>query len=225
MLKKLVLFACLLWSTGADAVGFSQKMEVEIGVFDAAAITLDYNEGGGRYDIKAAVATANLFDTLYPFFGQYQSVGKVLKNGELQPEEYKTSNKTRSHMRRKNVYYDLQTVFAELIKKFRAKKSCAMVREVFDRKKHYKVIIKDTGRENRLFEGLNRTENAYKCSIYIENLKNNNDNILWDVSAEKPIKVWIGYDEKVKMPYLLEIKIDSTPLGELKVTPRTLDFK
>lgn len=257
MLKKLVLFVCLLWSTGADAVGFSQKMEVEIGVFDAAAITLDYNEGGGRYDIKAAVATANLFDTLYPFSGQYQSVGKVLKNGELQPEEYKTSNKTRSHMRRKNVYYDkkgkayksvsakderekthlldnvpqtadaadLQTVFAELIKKFRAKKSCAMVREVFDRKKHYKVIIKDTGRENRLFEGLNRTENAYKCSIYIENLKNNNDNILWDVSAEKPIKVWIGYDEQVKMPYLLEIKIDSTPLGELKVTPRTLDFK
>ncbi len=257
MLKISVLSAMMFWSVAAEAAGFAQKMDVEIGVFDAAAITLEYNEGGGRYDIKAAVATANLFDTLYPFSGQYQSVGKVLKNGELLPEEYKTSNKTRSHTRRKNVYYDkkgkayksvsakderekvrlldnvpptadaadLQTVYAELVKNFRAKRSCALVREVFDRKKHYKVIIKDIGRENRRFEGLNRTENAYQCSIYIENLKNNNDNILWDVSAEKPIKVWIGYDDKAKMPYLLQIKIDSTPLGELKVTPRTLDFK
>ena len=91
---------------------------------------------------------------------------------------------------------DLQTVFAELIKKFRAKKSCAMVREVFDRKKHYKVIIKDTGRENRLFEGLNRTENAYKCSIYIENLKNNNDNI--DKSLEDYISDMILKRNKAK---------------------------
>lgn len=257
MLKKLVLFACLFWSTGADAGGFTQKMDVEIGVFDAAGITLDYSEKSGRYDINATVTTANLFDTLYPFKGKYQSVGKVLKNGELQPEEYRTSNKTRSHIRRKNVYYDqsgkayksvsakderektylldnvpltadaadLQTVFAELIKNFAAKKRCALVREVFDRKKHYKVIIKDVRREKRHFEGLNRQENAYQCSIYIENLKNNNDNILWDVSADKPIKVWIGYDEKAKMPFLLEIKIDSTPLGELKVSPRTLEFK
>jgi len=253
--KKIVLFAVLFCPVSVWAAGFSQKMDVKIGVFDAAEISLVYEENASRYDIKATVKTANLFDTLYPFSGHYQSVGKVLKNGELQPVEYKTSNKTRSHTRRKNVYYDskgkvyksvsakderektylldnvpltadaadLQTVFAELIKNFVVKKRCALVREVFDRKKHYKVIIKDAGQE--LFDLGERTENSYKCSIYIENLKNNNDNILWDVSAEKPIKVWIGFNETAQMPYLLEINIDSTPLGELRVLPKTLEFK
>lgn len=251
----MVLFAVCFWAVDVAALGFSQKMNVEIGVFDAAEITLDYEEKDGRYDIKATVKTANLFDTLYPFSGWYQSIGKVLENGELQPEEYITANKTRSHVRRKNVYYDnkgkayksvsakderekiykldnvpptadaadLQTVFAELIKNFAMKKRCALVREVFDRKKHYKVIIKDGGQER--FDLGEQTENAYKCSIFIENLKDNNDNILWEVSADKPINVWVGYDEKAKMPYLLQIKIDSTPLGELKVTPKTLELK
>ncbi len=257
LLKKIVLFVVLFWAADVWAVGLSQKMEVEIGVFDAAEITLDYAEHNGRYDIQAAVKTANLFNTLYPFIGKYQSVGKVLRGGELLPEEYITSNQTRSHKRRKNVFYDkkgkayksvsvkddkekirqitnvprsadaadLQTVFAELINNFRYAQSCRLTREIYDGKKHYKVIVQDVGQENRLFEGLNRTEKAYRCSIYIENLKNNNDNILWDVSADKPMSVWIGYDKPAKMPYLLEIKIDSTPLGELKVLPKTLEIK
>ncbi|MCM1323626.1 MAG: DUF3108 domain-containing protein [Acetobacter sp.] len=257
MFRKFVLFSVLFWSTEVYAESISQKMDVEIGVFDAAEITLDYEERDGRYDIRAMVKTANLFDTLYPFSGQYQSIGKVLKQCGILPQQYITSNKTRSHKRRKRLFYDdegkayksvsakdekekvrqitnvpqnadaadLQAVFAELIHNFRQKKSCALSREVYDGKKHYKVIVRDVQRANRLFEGLNRTENAYQCSIYIENLKNNNDNILWDVSADKPINVWIGYDEKAKMPYLLEIKIDSTPLGELKVSPKTLELK
>lgn len=257
MLKKLVLFIGLFWGVNAYAGGVSEELDVEIGVFDAATIKLEYDEHGGRYDIQTTVQTANLFDTLYPFKGKYQSVGKVLKNGDLVPEEYITSNKTRSHVRKKNVFYDkkgkayksvsskdgrekinlidnvpvtadaadLQTVLAEFVKSFSLQKRCALEREVYDRKKHYKVIFKDVKRENRYFEGLKREENAYLCSLYIENLKDNNDNILWDVSADKPISVWLSYDEKVKMPFLLEIKIDSTPLGELKVSPRTLEFK
>lgn len=255
MLKKIVLFAVLFWATDVGAAGFSQKMDVEIGVFDAAEIMLDYTEHNGRYDIQATVNTANLFNTLYPFVGKYQSIGKVLKKGGLLPEQYITSNQTRSHKRRKNVFYDnngkayksvsakddrektrqianvpqsadaadLQTVFAELINNFRQTQSCQLSREVYDGKKHYKVIVRDVGQE--LFELGERTENSYKCSIYIENLKNNNDNILWEVSADKPMNVWIGYNETAKMPYLLEIKIDSTPLGELKVLPKTLEIK
>lgn len=257
MRKILVLFLMLLNGSAVYAAGFSQKMDVEIGMFDAAEVQLNYMEEKGRFDIQATVKTANLFDTLYPFSGKYQSVGWIMKNKGLVPEQYRMSNKTRSHKRRKTIFYDLkgraymsvsakddnektreiknvpltanaadlQTVFAELIRTFGKTRSCALVREVYDGKKHYKVIIKDVGVENRLFEGLNKTENAHHCSIYIENLKNNNDNILWDVSADKPINVWIGYDIKAKMPYLLEIKIDSTPLGELKVSPKTLEFK
>lgn len=120
---------------------------------------------------------------------------------------------------------DLQTVFAGLIGSFRRTKSCALEREVYDGKKHYRVIARDEGTESRYFELPGRTENAYKCSIYIENLKDNNDNILWDVSAEKPIWLWIGVDAAANLPYVLEIGIDSTPLGALKVTPKTLEIK
>ena len=88
-----------------------------------------------------------------------------------------------------------------------------------------RVIARDEGTESRYFELPGRTENAYKCSIYIENLKDNNDNILWDVSAEKPIWLWIGVDAAADLPYVLEIRIDSTPLGALKVTPKTLEIK
>lgn len=56
-------------------------------------------------------------------------------------------------------------------------------------------------------------------------MKDNNDNILWDVSAEKPIWLWIGVDAAADLPYVLEIRIDSTPLGALKVTPKTLEIK
>lgn len=115
--------------------------------------------------------------------------------------------------------------FAGLIGSFRRTKSCATVREVYDGKKHYRVIARDEGTESRYFELPGRTENAYKCSIYIENLKDNNDNILWDVSAEKPIWLWIGVDAAADLPYVLEIRIDSTPLGALKVTPKTLEIK
>lgn len=118
---------------------------------------------------------------------------------------------------------DLQSVFAELIHNFRLTQQCALTREIYDGKKHYKVIVKDEGIESKFFR--DKMENTYQCLLYIENLKNNNDNILWDVSSDKPIKVWIGFDRIHKIPYLVEIKIDSTPLGELKVSPMTLEFK
>lgn len=120
---------------------------------------------------------------------------------------------------------DLQTIFAELIGNFNQTRSCALVREVYDGKKHYRVIAQDEGTENRYFDLLKRTENSYKCSLYIENLKDNNDNILWDVSAETPIYFWIGVEQISKLPYVLEIRIDSTPLGALKVVPTSLKIK
>lgn len=120
---------------------------------------------------------------------------------------------------------DLQTIFAELIGNFNQTRSCRLVREVYDGKKHYNVVAQDEGTENRYFSLLKRTENSYKCSMYIENLKDNNDNILWDVSAETPIYFWIGVEQNAKLPYVLEIRIDSTPLGALKVLPTSLKIK
>ena len=120
---------------------------------------------------------------------------------------------------------DLQSIFANLISNFDKTKNCEILREVYDGKKHYKVIAKNEGIETKYFDLIKKSEPAYKCSLYIENLKENNDNILWDVSADKPINLWIGIEERTKMPYVLEIRIDSTPLGAVQVTPSTLEIK
>ena len=193
----------------AEALSLTQKMDVEIGVFDAAEIKLTYQANIQQFNIGAEVNTANLFNTLYPFVGSYHSKGQLVEDKVL-PELYQTYTKTRHHVRTKKVLYnsqgvaykristkdkkqnekpivnvpktadaaDLQSVFADLLNKFQRTQSCNLTREVYDGKKHYKVIGKDVGRENRYFDWLKREENAYRCSIYIENLKDNNANIL-----------------------------------------------
>ena len=120
---------------------------------------------------------------------------------------------------------DLQTILAEMFKKVIDERNCELSKEVYDGKKHYRVVAKNEGVENRWFDFMRKNVNAYKCSLFIENLKENNDNILWDVSAETPINLWFDVDVKAKMPKILEIRIDSTPLGEIQVSPSNLWIK
>lgn len=120
---------------------------------------------------------------------------------------------------------DLQSVFADLIRVVQLTQKCEIIREIYDGKKHYKVVVTDGGKEQRYFEYLKKEDQGSLCLVYIENIKNNNDNILWEVSADKPIKLWIRQDKITKIPYVLEIGIDSTPLGALKVVPTAVDIK
>ena len=257
LLKKICLFfISMLWVNPSFAVELVQDMDVTIGLFDAAKVKLQYEEKENRFRIGAEVKTANFFDTLYPFIGEYASEGEISVY-KAKPYLYQTATTTRSHTRTKKIFYneqgvaykrvstkdkkknetainnvpptadaaDLQSVFAELIFRFQRKGDCQLQREIYDGKKHYKLIAESKGQEQRFFQWLNKKEKAELCSVYIENLKDNNDNILWDVSADKPIKLWLGRDEKTKMPFVMEIVIDSTPLGALKVTPTRLNIK
>ena len=256
-MKKIFLSVMIfLLSRGAWAMSLTQKMDVHIGVFDAAKVTLKYESNQNRFSIRADVTTANLFDTIYPFKASYQSMGHYL-NDKLIPEIYQTRSQSRNHVRTKKILYnkdgiaykkisskdnnvnqgpivgvsktadagDLQSVFAELIKNFAAVGHCNLTREIDDGKKHYKMIAKDKGVQEHYFDFYKKKEKAHLCSIYVENLKDNNDNILWNVSADRPIKLWVKRDEKTKTPFVLEISIDSTPLGALKVVPITLVIK
>jgi hypothetical protein len=257
MAKKIFLFCLSIFAmiNSAEAVTLNQQMDVNIGVFDAAKIELNYKANQDNFLINAIVNTANLFNTLYPFKGKYQSKGDIV-NDKMKPEIYETETQTRNHVRTKKIFYDdkgiaykrlstkdkkvsekpiinvppsvnaadLQSVFADLLNQFLKTQSCNMTREVYDGKKHYKVIAKDNGMDKRYFTWYQKEEQAYRCSIYIENLKDNNDNILWEVTAEKPIKLWIGQDKKTKMPFVLQIVIDSTPLGMLEVTPSKVEI-
>lgn len=253
-MKKIYLFlGILLLAKESFALGLSQKMNVHIGVFDAATITLDYQEKDGRFDINTVVKTANLFDTLYPFTAHYMSKGKM-SDVKMVPEIYETKTKSRNHTRNKKIFYndkglaykrisgkdnkikefpitgvsktasaaDLQSVFAELIHQFAQNGKCNMVREIHDGKKHYNMISKSKGKQRHFFDFYNKDDTAELCIVYIENLADNNDNILWDISAERPINLWVKQDEKTKMPIILEIGIDSTPLGALKTVPTSI---
>lgn len=252
MFKKLFLFTFLMFFcvSGVNANVISQKFDIEVGVFDAGMVEINYNAEKNKYDVSAELKTANFFGNIYPFEARYEAQGIKQKN-ELVPVVYKNRTKTRNHVRLKEILYnkkgmaykristkddkrkevdikdvpdsadaaDLQNVIAELIYQFDKNRSCKLEREVFDGKKHYKVIVDDQGQENRVFDFDGKVRNSYKCSMYIKNLKENNDNILWDVSAERPINIWIDINKETQMPNILEIRIDSTPLGGIKVKP------
>jgi len=254
-MKKIYLFlGVLLLAKESFALSLRQTMDVHIGIFDAATVSLDYQEKNGHFDINTVVKTANLFDTLYPFTAHYMSKGKM-SDVTMVPELYETKTKSRNHTRNKKIFYnekgiaykrisgkdnkikefpivgvsktasaaDLQSVFAELIHQFARKGQCNMVREIDDGKKHYNMISKSKGKQKRFFDYYNKEDTAELCVVYIENLADNNDNILWDISADRPIKLWVKHDEKTKMPIILEIGIDSTPLGALKTVPTSIE--
>ena len=247
------MFLMFFYATNLNANVISQKFEVEVGVFDAATVELNYNEHKGKYNIGANIKTANFFGSIYPFEANYEANGNMIKNKVL-ANVYKTKTKSHNHIRTKEILYDkkgkaykristkdeqkkeveiknvpksadmadLQNVLAELIYQFNKNRSCELEREIYDGKKHYKVIVKNKGHENRVFDFDKKVRNSYKCSIYIKNLKENNDNILWDISAETPINLWVDIDNETKMPKILEIRIDSTPLGEVQIRPISL---
>ncbi len=231
------------------AIGFKQNFNVRVGVFDAATVMIGFEDENNQYQIKAEVKTANFFGGIYPFFGVYKANGRLLNDVVLPlVYETKTETRSNTRTKKilyqngraykrisskngkfneveiKNIpstsdVSDLQTVFAELISNFSKNRDCTITREIYDGKKHYKVIAESRGFENRWFDYLNKNENAYRCSVYIENLRDNNDNVLWDVSAETPINLWLGVDNGKNLPKILEISIDSTPLGGVQITP------
>lgn len=257
MLKKFFLLNIMMfWSLSCFAHTLSEDMAVEVGVFDAATINLNYENSIKNYHISTTVKTQNLFNTLYPFYGKYESHGYYI-GSKLIPSIYQTYTQSRNHIRSKKILYDtkgkayrristrdtkesitniedifpsataadLQNVFARLIDIYMKTNSCQTNQEVYDGKKHYQLISDDKGPEKRIFELKKREVTAHYCAIYVKNLKNNNDNILWELTADKPIKLWVARDETTKMPFVLEINIDSTPLGALKVTPTALEIK
>ena len=98
--------------------------------------------------------------------------------------------------------------------------------EVFDGKRRFDVIFEDQGRENLSkaedfpFEG-----EAAKCSMYIDKLNSDGDDLLWQLSSDKPIYFWIMKDSASGLPFIAQIKIDDTPLGRLDVKTQKITVK
>ncbi|MBO5442579.1 MAG: DUF3108 domain-containing protein [Alphaproteobacteria bacterium] len=118
---------------------------------------------------------------------------------------------------------DLQTVFAEMARQYSQVKFCDSRLEVFDGKRRFDVIFRDEGQEQldageySPFKGT-----AHKCSLYIDKLGSEAEDLLWEVSSDRPIYFWILEDEASKAPFIAKIEIESTPLGKLQVYTKNI---
>ena len=121
---------------------------------------------------------------------------------------------------------DLQSVLAALARQYLQKGFCHATRKVFDGKRRYNVIFEDLGRE-----WLSKNERspffgaAVKCSMSIDRLKHESDDMLWKISSDSPVYFWIMQDETTGVPFIARINITSTPLGEATVYTTKIEVK
>ncbi len=121
---------------------------------------------------------------------------------------------------------DLQTVLAELSHQYNQMRFCDSRMHVFDGKRRFDVIFKDEGNEElpaneyRPYAGT-----AAKCSMYIDKLGSEGDDLLWQITSERPIYFWILSDEKTQLPFIAQIEIESTPLGKMNVYANNITIK
>lgn len=121
---------------------------------------------------------------------------------------------------------DLQTVFAELARQYNQLKFCDSRMEVFDGKRRFDVIFKDEGKEDiSADKNLPFNGTAAKCSMYIDSLGTTGDDLLWEVTQDKPINFWIMEEKASKLPFIAKIEIESTPLGKLQVFTKKITIK
>lgn len=133
------------------------------------------------------------------------------KNGKQKKRKFKISADNKNTT-------NLQTVLAAIAKHYNEVRFCDSEMRIFDGKKRYNVIFRDEGTEelkpndNSPFFGA-----AAKCSMYIDKLGDNGDDLLWQLSSERPVYFWILRDHKTSAPFIARINIKETPLGEMNV--------
>ena len=113
---------------------------------------------------------------------------------------------------------DLQSVMAAMAEQYTKTQSCKATKKVFDGKRRYNVIFEDLGQEE-----LEKNEKspyfgkAVKCSMYIDRLKEQGNDMLWRMTSDSPVYFWIMNDEKTNVPFIARVKVEDTPLGKLTV--------
>lgn len=121
---------------------------------------------------------------------------------------------------------DLQTVIAEIAKKYNDVHFCESKMQIFDGKRRFDVIVEDEGKEQLTeskdfpFSGM-----AAKCSMFIDKLGSKGDDLLWQLTSDKRIYFWIMQEEKTSAPFIARVYIKDTPLGEMNVYTSKIEVK
>lgn len=121
---------------------------------------------------------------------------------------------------------DLQTVFAELSRQYNQVQFCDSRHQVFDGKRRFDVIFKDEGREELPVSTYSPfSGEAAKCSMYIDKLGAKGDDLLWELTSDRPIYFWIMTDVTSHRPFIARVLVENTPLGRLEVFTRQMTVK
>lgn len=121
---------------------------------------------------------------------------------------------------------DLQTVVAKIARQYNQTRSCNAEMRVFDGKRRFNVIFKDMGRE-KIEAGKDSPYQgeAEKCSMYIDRLQEDGDDILWKLTSESPVYFWIMEDPDSGAPFIARVNVENTPLGEMNVYTTKIEVK
>ena len=146
---------------------------------------------------------------------------------------YRISNKNSSSKKTEilpppdNVHTtDLQTVLAEVISQYTNFGFCNGRFHVFDGKKSFDIVFNDEGNEN-----IEKNEyspyhgKAVKCSFYADKLGQDLDDLVFQMTLENPVYVWILQDKKTHQPFIAKLVKNSTPLGKLEVYTKNIKIK
>ena len=106
-MKKITYFLSflLLFATSANSKTLEQKLNVNIGVFDAAKVIMTYSLDDKNYAFSSNVETNGLFAKLYYFNALYSTKGKILNNKFI-TQDYNYISKSKSHTRTKKLVFD-----------------------------------------------------------------------------------------------------------------------
>lgn len=229
-------FTVLLGPFDASRTGFSYKLEPDAYSVNSTVRTNGFFDT--LYPFKANYATTGkitngkLQTRSYHYDSQsrfskrsrelvYDAEGKPVYR--LSTKDNKTKKVDIKQDAANNGTTDLQTVFAELARQYNQVRFCDSRHQVFDGKRRYDVIFKDEGRENIAANDYTSISgNAAKCSMYIDKLGAKGDDLLWDLTQDRPIYFWILEDNKTRKPFIARITIDDTPLGRLQVYTRRI---
>lgn len=243
----LFLIICLSVNT-VHASGILQTFKVEIGPFDAAMVKFSYHKNENAYDFFSSIQTTGIFDVFYSFQADYQTVGKIVGENFV-TTDYTQTAVTSAHRREKKLLFnekgqlyrresskdkekkivdivvpqikidafDIQTVFVMLIDSFQKAENCNLKKTIFNGKKIYHFEVKDKG------EAILADEKVRKCEAFIRQENLEKGDLLWQVSSEKFILLYLSQGQKTDITFLKQLEIDSTPLGKLKATTQTFE--
>lgn len=121
---------------------------------------------------------------------------------------------------------DLQTVIAELVLQYNNMRFCDARMEVFDGKKRFDVIFKDEGKENLKANKYSQFEGpAVKCSMYIDNLGSKGDDLLWEITSDRPVYFWVMEQGEKTRPFIARIEVKETKYGKVQVYTKKVDIE